>query len=154
MYYGLTTREQVKESADTVCYVLGHGIHRNASQFLCEIAAQETHSGTLRDRHATKMGVGLMQIERVSFNNTMDRTHQKIWYLINEEFGVEQNLNYEMLAYSPLLSMIFARLHLRLIPEEFPTNIGARASYWKKYYNTIAGSGTAEEYIANCEAHL
>lgn len=154
MYYGLTDCRQISQIASIVCGVLGMGINNNADQFLCEIAAQETHSGTLRDRHAVKMGVGLMQIDRICFDDIMARTHEKTWDLIQEEFGIERNLNYEMLAYSPLLSMIFARLHFRLIPEEFPINLFERAKYWKKYYNTVAGAGTPEEYLENCRVYL
>ena len=70
-------------------------------------------------------------------------------------FGiVESTLNYEILAYSPLLAMVFARLFLKLIPEEFPGTLEGRAKYWKKYYNTEAGAGTPEEYIENVGAHL
>jgi len=157
MYYGLVgdkPQAQIWEVAFNVCMVLGSGANKVAEVFLCEIAAQETHSGTLRDRHATSMGTGLNQIERISFDNIMARTRDEVWDTIRFHFGIERNLNYEMLAYSPLLSMIFARLHLRLIPEEIPADIEGRAAYWKKYYNTEAGAGTVEDYLKNCKAHL
>lgn len=154
MYYGLVDKSHIRVIALVVCDTLGHGANGNAADFLCEIAAQETHSGCLMDRHTTKAGVGLMQIDRICFDDVVARTRDSVWDDLKENHGIERNVSYEMLAYSPLLAIVFARLFLRLIPEEFPDTREARAEYWKNHYNTELGAGTPEEYLLNCECHL
>jgi hypothetical protein len=155
IYYGLTEHGEIADKAISVCEVLGYGANGVASKFLCEIAAQETHSGRLMDRHTVSAGVGLMQIDRICFDDVRARTSNEIWDKVERNFGIiESTLSYEMLAYSPLLAMIFARLFLRLKPEEFPLEVEGRAEYWKKYYNTEAGAGTPGEYLENVEVYL
>ena len=43
-----------------------------------------------------------------------------------------------------------ARLIYFRVPEELPANddVIAQAKYWKKYYNTVLGSGTESGYIS------
>lgn len=148
MYYGLIQSDDIRRGAIKVCDVLGHGKNNVASLFLREIAVQETLAGSLRDRHDTKLGVGLMQIDRICFDDVKARTKKSIWEKIENELGIEgENVTHEMLAYSPLLALLWARLFLRLIPEEFPVDQEGRARYWKKYYNTSAGKGTVDEYL-------
>lgn len=154
MYYGLTHPEQIHQHARAVCDVIGNGKNNAAIQFLQEIAAVETHSGTLRDRHAVRLGIGLMQIDRICFVDVMKRTKISVWDSITEALGIEINVDYEMIAYSPLLSILFARLHLKLIPDEIPANRLERAAYWKKFYNTEAGAGTVDHYMKSCDAYL
>jgi len=154
MYYGLTTKNQIWEHARAVCDVIGHGRNNVGIQFLQEIAAVETHSGMLRDRHATRLGTGLTQIDReTGFVEVMRRTPIEMWERITQELGIEINVSYEMLAYSPLLSILFTRLYLLPYPE-FPALRVDRAEYWKKYYNSSAGAGTPEHYLRCCEEYL
>lgn len=150
LYYGLTSFSDIKNAAKVICDTLGHGVNNVAVRFLCEIAAQETLSGYARDRHTIRLGVGLMQIDRIAYIDVQERTSGKTWNIIYDNHGINgETLNYEMLAYSPLLSILFARLFLRLIPKEFPVSRKGRAKYWKKYYNTEAGAGTVEQYLNN-----
>lgn len=45
------------------------------------------------------------------------------------------------------LAVLFARIHYLRVPEPVPESLTEQAAYWKKYYNTAAGKGTAEQYI-------
>ena len=48
------------------------------------------------------------------------------------------------------LSIVFGRLYLMQLTEEaIPTTLTGQAAYWKKYYNTAAGEGTASQFIRN-----
>lgn len=153
--YGLVDPTHLRRIAVGVCDVLGHGKEATAVDFLLEICAQETHSGKLRDRHATAAGVGVCQIDPVGFRDVLARTDSyPEWVELYEVFGIEkENLKYEMLAYSPLLALVICRLFLRLIPEPFPASVEGRAEYWKCHYNTKCGKGTPEEYLLNVKVH-
>jgi hypothetical protein len=53
---------------------------------------------------------------------------------------------------SDVIGVLFARLHyLWVTPEPIPEGVEAQAGYWKRFYNTAAGSGTVEEYLGNWE---
>lgn len=46
---------------------------------------------------------------------------------------------------------IMCRLHYRRRREPLPDphDVWAMASYWKRYYNTVAGAGTEQEFVDN-----
>ena len=46
------------------------------------------------------------------------------------------------------LASAFCRIHYRRQPGSIPESMPARASYWKKWYNTPKGKGTVDHYIA------
>tara|TARA_R110002020_G_scaffold235315_1_gene447459 strand:- start:3418 stop:3909 length:492 start_codon:yes stop_codon:yes gene_type:complete len=39
------------------------------------------------------------------------------------------------------------RLHYRRIPKPLPSSPEGQANYWKKYYNSMAGRGTIEDFL-------
>ena len=39
------------------------------------------------------------------------------------------------------------RLHYRRIPKPLPSSPEGQANYWKKYYNSMAGRGTVEDFL-------
>jgi len=39
------------------------------------------------------------------------------------------------------------RLHYRRIPKPLPSSPEGQAKYWKKYYNSMAGRGTVEDFL-------
>ena len=39
------------------------------------------------------------------------------------------------------------RLHYRRIPKPLPSSDEGQANYWKKYYNSMAGRGTVEDFL-------
>jgi hypothetical protein len=47
------------------------------------------------------------------------------------------------------LGALLCREHYRRVPAYIPGDLQNQAEYWKKYYNTSAGKGTVDEYIAN-----
>ena len=40
------------------------------------------------------------------------------------------------------------RLHYWRVPAPIPGDVAGQAAYWKRYYNTVHGRGTAAKYIA------
>ena len=47
----------------------------------------------------------------------------------------------------PTFATIMCRLHYLRVPSPIPNNRLNRASYWKTYYNTIAGKGAIDDYL-------
>lgn len=147
--YGLVAPAQIKQFAQAVCKVLGAGEGNSAVYLLCETAAAETHYGTYRDPTPNGAGRGLYQCDEIAFKDVQMRVRQADVDLLKAAFDFDlRKAEWDDLNLSPLLATVFARLHYKLKPEPVPQTLLGRAGYWKKYYNTAAGKGTAEEYIA------
>jgi hypothetical protein len=124
---------------------------------LLETAAAETGLGLLPDRtiHA---GMGITQIDNgppyFPFDDIKRRSMGKRELIINQ-LGIDIELvEWEHLRYTPLLALLFTRLHYRLRPEPIPIEREGRAVYWKQFYNTEAGKGTVEHYMRMCNRYL
>lgn len=155
MGYGTVNPKQVHDFALAVCDVVGHGANNSALELLKGTAAQETLSGTLKDPTVYGAGVGLCQCDRIAFDDVKARTPQKLKDSIFDAFGIRlDDVEHRELAFSPLLAMLWCRLHYRLIPEPIPSDVVGMANYWKKYYNTAAGRGTPEEFVKNFNLYV
>ena len=148
-YYGLANEKELFILVDEICKVLGYGMNGTADELLIETAGAETNKGLTKDNGVLTAGIGLTQFDKGAFEDTKNRS-EKYRQKIKNELKVDINLvEWEMLAYSPFLALLFTRLKYKLIPEEIPLNIEDRAKYWKKYYNTMLGAGTIEHYLKN-----
>ena len=147
--YGLLSKFDAVRIAHQVCDLLGHGTNKAAVQLLIETAQAETQLGEYPDKYPYMHGIGLCQFDLIGFEDVKQRTSRKTCEAIFDRFGVSiKNVEHRELAYSPLLSLIFCRLFYRLIPEEIPGDLMGRALYWKKYYNTAKGKGSASKYVS------
>lgn len=45
------------------------------------------------------------------------------------------------------LAVLMARIHYCRVPEPIPEGLAEQSVYWKRYYNTIEGHGTPEQYL-------
>jgi hypothetical protein len=152
MYYGITRKSQVKEFAQDVCDVLGHGSTSQAVNILVRTCAQETGLGTVKDRHWRVAGVGLMQIDEIPFYDAINRSKHVDIHNIQAAFGIDLlQVTHEESAFSPLISMIVARLFYKLVPDVFPDSLEGQALYWKRVYNSFSGKGTADEFIKHAK---
>ena len=155
MFYGVVKREHIWDFAHAVCAVLGHGKNNNAVRMLLETCAQETHLAMLEDRSQFSHGVSLYQIDRVAWKDAAERCKEPDRVALGDAFGFDiRNFPYEHLAYAPLVATAFARIHYKLIPDEFPLTLEGRAQYWKTHYNTVQGKGTVGQYVANAKRLL
>lgn len=148
-FYGVSDPVHLAVDAQVVCDVLGHG-SGYAVQLLLETACQETRLSTYRDRTDYSAGHGVCQFDRIGFVDVQQRTNPRLVQLIKDYFDVDiGEVEHRELEHSPLLSMIFCRLFYLLRPGAIPSSLEGRAAYWKKYFNTSAGKGSAAEYIDN-----
>lgn len=128
---------------------------------LYSVAAAQLVLGTCiqesRLRYLKQLGggpaLGVVQMEPA--------THHDIWrnFLayrptltarVREIAGVEHPPA-QMLIGNLWYAVAMCRVHYRRVRAALPTagDIDAQAQYWKRYYNTSAGKGTVEQYIAN-----
>ncbi len=145
--YGLISKKQLDKIILDVTNILGNGANNTAHLLLSETAQTETAYGDTPDTHLFS-GYGIMQFDKIAIDDTIARTPQYIKDRILEVYGIDINsINGLILQWSPLASVIMARLKYRLIKEEIPTSREGRARYWKKYYNTSLGKGTVQRYM-------
>ncbi|WP_345984323.1 hypothetical protein WCX49_06710 [Sulfurimonas sp. HSL-1656] len=157
--YGLPSKAALVEIVDNVVSVLGGG--EPARLLLLETAAAETDMGNAIDR-SWFTGIGLMQFDPIGFDDVKERTPARIKKIVNQYFGIDiDRATINDLRWSPMLSVVFARLKYRLIPEPIPKKlissvpfdiddpemIDGRDAYWKRHYNSMAGAGTPEHYV-------
>lgn len=147
MYYGLIKEEHLKDIAEAVCDSLGYGSNGTANELLVETAMAETHGGTLKDP-TLYAGMGITQFDKMPFQDVKDRVRSSDKMKLLQDFDINLDIvEWEHLRYTPLLAMIFTRLKYKKVQEAIPSTLEERADYWKYYYNTLAGKGTAEHYI-------
>lgn len=152
MNYGKISNNSVIEAIKKVCDCLGYGKNKTAGIFICEILATETQFGDYYDR-TLYAGMGIAQFDKRPFNDVKKRTRTHNKLKVQKELGIDIDLvKWEDLRYNVLLSVLFARLKLLLIPDHIPVIIELRSDYWKKYYNSYAGKGTTEDYMLASES--
>ena len=154
MYYGLSRKSQIREIAEDVCEVLGHGSTRQAVNMLVRTCAAETGMGTIKDPNFRKHGVGVMQIDEIPFYDAINRSRDVDLFNFQSAFGINlREVTHEESAFSPLISIGVARLFYKLITAPFPVEIEEQAKYYKLRYNTAAGKGSVEHFLKMCAFH-
>lgn len=146
--YGLFPKDDLFAIALEICETL-HGKSDYAitcAIFLVEIAMAETNGGKTWDK-THFAGMGITQIDKIGFVDTIKRTSQKKKDEVLEKFGVDLDAcDWLELRHNPRLCFLITRLFLLLRPNAIPNTQIERAQYWKKWYNTEAGKGTIEHF--------
>ena len=157
-YYGVSSKEEIFLHVKHVCDVLGYGKNKSAHILLLGTLAAETNLGTFRDNTNYSAGNGISQFDRLPFEDIQSRVchYHKDWVeTIKEEFDIDiSTVTWHSLHYSPLASIIFARLLYKLIPDEIPSELKYIAKYWKKHYNTELGKGSEDEFIKKFHEYI
>lgn len=153
-FYGLAQKSYILGYARLVCDAVGHGASGCSIHMLVETAAAETLLGDYHDRSQYSSGVGLTQIDLATFNWLKQKySNHPLSEKIEKKLNIQLNeIQYRELALAPLLSLLFCRLRYYAVRTPIPDNREDRARYWKRYYNTSAGAGSAEDYLSRCEA--
>ena len=121
------------------------------NQFLRRVAYVESIDGTHRDTYRNGYHGGIWQVDELGFRDTQDvASHPGLparYDLIRQKFGINwPDVEWVDLR-RPLYSGLAARLFLLNIPDPIPCDVAEQAAYWKRYYNTIQGSGTEQKFI-------
>lgn len=127
----------------------------NAGNFLYRIAKAESDFGTDKNTF-TSPSPNIMQVEKTgAYNEIMRRLDPNADVggpvrRYNEKLKSELGLDLTQMSYEdlqqPIVSIAFARAYLLTVPESIPTDIKEQGEYWKKYYNTSSGKGTARRF--------
>lgn len=131
---------------------------RAASELLLGTAIQESNLTYLTqldgDEDPYDDAMGVFQMERLTYDDIWENYLHYRWELARniltacrfiahpDASEMVSNLRY---------AAIMARLHYRRVPEPLPAegDIDGQAEYWKAYYNTEGGHGTAAQYVRN-----
>jgi len=153
-YYGLANKNQLVAFAKRVCDVIGHGKNNRAVPLLLETCAAETLLAQARDKTLYGAGAGVAQVDEGTFDWLKAKYSQSaIAKRLFEQLNVNlSEVSYNELDYSPLLSLIFCRLRYWTVTDLIPDSVEARGEYWKRWYNSSEGKGSAQEYIERCES--
>jgi len=145
-FYGVKNLDEVKSLAKMV--VKGLGGSESVYLQMLGTAATETRCGTYPDSHPEKLGVGLYQHDKINIEDIKKEGEQRHFDIVKNLWGYDiSSIELVDLAFDPLLSTICCRLSYKRIPELIPSKLSKQAIYWKKYYNTNAGVGSAEHFI-------
>ena len=152
MNYGNEDKQQLINDAATVAAACAHdhSDHAaivNATTLLLETACAETLLGNLKDPTPNSAGTGITQIDEGTFKWLQSKFSSKqisdsIKGILNIDLSTVQ---YNQLATNNVLAFLFCRLRYMTIKEAIPTTLEGRAYYWKEFYNTKYGAGTAQE---------
>lgn len=144
--YGYINDEAIKNQIQLICKCLGNGVNNTADLLLYETAKAETGLGSIKDE-TIGAGIGICQFDKFPFDDLKKRSLKYKEKILND-LGVDITLvEWEQLRYNSFLSLLFCRLQYKPFNEEIPKDKLGRASYWKRYYNTIDGKGTISHYM-------
>ena len=121
------------------------------NSFLRRIAYVESKDGTDRNTYRSGYDGGIWQVDQIGFESTQDtkshpglkQKHEKIKQSLDIDWGQVEWSDLR----KPLYSGLAARLYLLKIPAPIPSSLKDQAEYWKHYYNTGSGAGTAQKFI-------
>ena len=148
---GASGADVVKATVNKIQNVFG-----DDQQFLRRIAYVESKDGTDSNTYQSGYHGGIWQVDEIGFQGTQDiRSHPRLpvrYEKIRKEFGIDWSSVQWSDLRIPLYSGIAARLILLNIPETIPCDKEGQATYWKTYYNTDAGAGTASKFLMDLDA--
>jgi hypothetical protein len=108
--------------------------------------AQESQFGTYLKQLGNGPALGICQTELVTFNDLLNR--------YGKFFKIIETFKFEQLEWDLRASIIMCRVKYYSVPGFPEDSLQGIANYWKKYYNTIYGSGTIEEFIKNYSKYV
>jgi len=153
IFYGVTRKSQIFEMVADVVEAFKSPMEntRATMELLLATAAQETHTGELRDGTPYRHGTGLMQFDPVGLEDIKTRPSAQRWIKIaRERFGVDfSKVEHRELETAPLTSIIAARIKYKIVPYGIPHALEDQWLYYKKWYNSSAGAATKEEFYRN-----
>lgn len=169
IFYGATSQTGIAQTIRHVCGILSGKTAYKAFQMVIGTACAETGLGTYRDNYLAE-GRGLYQFDTIRVVDICEYIlrNSELHDKIDVEFGFKvsdycfhegEYLNVDkimcVLDLSPLASTVLCRVGYMMKPEPLPKvdDTQAQAEYWKKHWNTEAGKGTVNHYLAQNKRH-
>lgn len=133
-----------------------------AENLLMGTAAQESQLGTYIHQLGKGPALGIYQMEPATHHDIY-LNYLKFNYKLSMQVG-NLIVGIPFPGYDDPEEMIgnlyyataMCRVHYLRVPKPLPgaDDLDALAAYWKKYYNTPLGKGTAEEFISNYKKYV
>jgi hypothetical protein len=132
----------------------------NAEQLVICTGLQESHLRFVDqlDRGGSWWGpaLGFFQMEKA--------THTDHWRWLESRTELRDKVKslmgehpepWRQLAGNVNYAAAMCRIHYRTKPGALPSgdDLEAMGRYWKKFYNTVHGKGTVEQFVASCRDH-
>jgi hypothetical protein len=147
-------RDQFKGLVTRVLDDLGLG-SPSAVNLLLGTAAQESGFGTYL-RQISGPALGVFQMEPATeldiwnnylkFRPTFRQDLQRVTQVMQPGTGaLEWNLAYQI---------AMARVQYLRAPDPLPLDLSSMAHYWKRFYNTMHGKGTTDEFLTNYHRYV
>ncbi|MDE6886180.1 MAG: hypothetical protein K2P17_03990 [Helicobacteraceae bacterium] len=151
--YGVVDLEDLKSIAKETAEKYSYNANRdNLYKLLLETAIVETNAGNASMDVNRSYGRSIMQFDKIGYEEALRvRNIYK-----NNDFQEQINKGYmsEAMQRNPRFAFYLARFFYLGKIEAIPSTLKERAEYWKKYYNTGGGAGTASAYISRVQSHL
>ena len=131
---------------------------QSAEELMMGTMAQESAMGRYYQQIGGGPALGFFQVEPATEQDVWENfltykpeLRKKIIEMVNLCPGTD-----EPLMSNALYSCAIARCCYYRQPEPLPAagDKAGQANYWKKYYNTIHGAGTVDEYLHNYKKHV
>lgn len=129
------------------------GLHSQAAEDLVMgTGAQESRLEYIKQIRGPALG--LFQVEPATYfdywDNFIDR-RPELRDAIFESLDVTYRPPVERVVHDLRFAAMMCRIHYRRIRAPLPPegDVEAMAAYWKRYYNTVHGRGTEEEFVRN-----
>jgi len=130
-----------------------------AEELLVATAAHES-GGFRHDRQGGGGPArGLLQIEPSTYGDVVDRYLVDVrpaWRPLIDGLVLPTGEALDQLVWNPALGCAVARFKYYMAPEPLPAadDIDALAGYWKRYFNTAAGAGTVDNFLADWRRYV
>jgi hypothetical protein len=98
-------------------------------------------------QYGTGPARGMLQMEPATYNdiwNNWLKFQTEPRSVLVAHLGARNGL--EALETDLIYGAMMCRVHYRRIREALPVDLDGYAAYWKKYYNTVHGKGTEDEF--------
>ena len=151
------TRQREATGADVVRAVVNRiqGVFGSDTQFLRRIAFVESRDGTNSDTYRFGYHGGIWQVDEDLFQDTQDTTSHPELVARHEQIMNHFEIDWPSVQWTdlrrPLYSGLAARLFFMTMNSPIPCDVAGQAAYWKLNYNTPAGDGTEQGFIADVQ---
>lgn len=128
----------------------------DAENLILGTIAQESGYGKYRTQLGNGPARGICQMEGNTFNDIVNNflayhtpIKEKIKQIANVDVFVADDL-----INNDVLAIAMCRVHYLRVSAQIPTSLNEQALYYKKYYNTMLGKATPEQYIKNFNRYV
>lgn len=128
----------------------------DATNLLLGTCAHESGLGKYIKQLGSGPALGIFQMEPNTFK---DHISNYLKYKPGLVSSIKKacNIDYltpDLLRYNLKFAICMSRIHYLRVKHPLPTELTGYAEYWKKYYNSVLGAGTEEEFIRNYKRHV